>query len=62
MNNEKLIYTKRLANILVQNGFKILRSEINVKDVTKRVFIFENSEDLEAFVKTYQDNCKKERG
>ena len=57
-NNTKVVFSKELANILVNKGFKILKTEINLKDARFKVFVFEYSEELEKAVEEY----KKSKG
>lgn len=49
--NEYVIYSKRLANELVSRGFKLIRTELNIKYPKYLVFIFEDSKDLRSFIK-----------
>lgn len=58
-NTTKVVFSKDLANKLVNLGFKLIKTEINLKDTKFKVFIFENSEDLEAVVAQYK---KEKRG
>ena len=53
-NTTKVVFSKDLANKLVNLGFKLIKTEINLKDTKFKVFIFENSEDLEAVVESYK--------
>lgn len=54
-NNEKVVYSKSLMNILVDAGFKLLRSEVNIRDTRYRVFIFQNSPELEAMIAKHRN-------
>ena len=53
-NTTKVVFSKDLANKLVNLGFKLIKTEINLKDPKFKVFIFDNSEDLEAVVAQYK--------
>lgn len=55
----KIIYSKILANHLVNLGFRLIRTEINIKDISKRVFVFEYSDELQAVVDEYIKNKNK---
>ena len=46
-------YSARLAGYLRKQGFKILGSEINLKQPKYDVFLFEDTPLLRAVVKTY---------
>ena len=50
---EKCIFSKKLMNHLVDLGFKVIRSEVNIKDVNMRVFFFEYSDELQAVIDEY---------
>lgn len=52
----KIVYSKALANHLVNLGFSLVRTEINFKDPNYRVFIFEYSAELEAVILEYKKN------
>lgn len=58
MPNTKVVFSKELANILVNKGFKIIKTDINLKDPKFKVFIFELSEALLEEVEAY----KKSKG
>ena len=53
-NTTKVVFSKDLANKLVNLGFKLIKTEINLKEPKFKVFLFENSEDLEAVVAQYK--------
>ena len=55
MNNieERVVFSKKLANELVDKGFEIIRTEVNIKDPKFRVFIFEKSPELDAVIDSY---------
>lgn len=57
-NNTKVVFSKELANKLVNKGFKLLKTEINLKDPKFKVFVFEYSDGLEKAVEEY----KKSKG
>lgn len=41
-----VIYSMKIANILIDKGFQLKNIGINFKDTSKKVFIFEDSEEL----------------
>ena len=53
-NTEVIVYGKNLANILVNSGQTILRTEFNIKDPKYRVFIFERTPECMALIEAYQ--------
>lgn len=62
MSNEtKVVFSKELANKLVNDGFKIVKTEINLKDPKFKVFIFEYSEELANAIEAYK-NAKLKGG
>lgn len=46
-----IIYTWRLANKLYERGFKPIKKELNTKDPTHEVILFEDTPQLRAAVK-----------
>jgi hypothetical protein len=54
MQNTKVVFSKELANKLVNAGFELIKTEINIKDPKYRVFIFKNTPELEAMVANYK--------
>lgn len=54
MPNTKVVFSKELANILVDKGFKIIKTDINLKDPKFKVFVFENSEGLLEEIEAYR--------
>ena len=54
MPNTKVVFSKELANILVNKGFKIIKTDINLKDCKYKVFIFQYSEELEKEIEAYR--------
>ena len=56
LTNTKVVFSKELANILVNRGFSILRTEINLRDPKFKVFVFENSPELMAAIEEYKSN------
>lgn len=60
MDNTKYqyIFSLRLAGFLMLNGFRILRINHNLKFFGKDVYIFENSEKLQAAMGEYMKNKK----
>ena len=54
MPNTKVVFSKELANILVNKGFKIIKTDINLKDCKYKVFIFELSEALLEEIEAYR--------
>ena len=57
MPNTKVVFSKELANNLVNSGFKVLRTELNLKDPKFKVFVFEDSEGLQEAI----DEFKKKK-
>lgn len=55
-NDTKIVFSKELANILCSKGFKLLKTEINLKDCKYKVFIFEYSEGLEKAIEEYKES------
>ena len=53
--NEIIIYSKNLATHLKEKGFKLIRSEINVKYPKYNVFIFQKDDTIEEVIKKYLD-------
>ena len=54
----KCIFSKKLMNHLADLGFKVIRSEVNIKDVNMRVFFFEYSDELQAVIDEYVKSRK----
>ena len=52
----KIIYSKALCNYLISKGINPIRSEVNIKDVNYRVFVFEETSELLALVEAYVQN------
>lgn len=52
----KIVYTTKLANYLDKLGFKCLRTEINIKNPNFKVFIFEETPELNAVIEAYIKN------
>ena len=52
-NKPYKVFTKRLANLLCQQGFKIVGTEINNRKPWLYVYLFENSEALQASVEEF---------
>ena len=55
-NTEIIVYSKTLANNLVNNGFHLIRTEINFKNDKYRVFVFERTPEVEAMIDTYRSS------
>lgn len=51
MKNDVVIFSNRLANELIENGFNIKRVGLNKKDNKETVFYFENTEELKNYLK-----------
>lgn len=56
----KCIYNMRLAGFLMMNGMRILRVDKNFSRPWRKVFIFENSKDIEKLIETYKELKSKE--
>lgn len=54
MKDVFIVYSKKVATELVEKGFKILKTEVNIKDTRFLVFIFENSVELQEIIKGYK--------
>lgn len=54
-----VIYSLKIANELQDKGFKIKDIGVNLKDVSKKVFVFEDSEELFLELKKYNINPEK---
>lgn len=52
---EFIIYSKRLANELAKNGFKVLRADINYKYPNLYVFVFEDTPELREAVEKFRN-------
>lgn len=54
----KFIFSRRLARYLIDNGFELLNVQPDKKDITKDVYVFEDTPELNlaisAFTKTHQ--------
>lgn len=59
---EKIIFTKKLALYLRNNGCKILRTRPNVQKPEFDVWIFEDSDRLQKYIKKYMDNIYESKG
>lgn len=51
MKNDVVIFSNRLTNELIENGFNIKRVGLNKKDNKETVFYFENTEELKNYLK-----------
>ena len=49
------VFTKRLANILCEQGFNFVRTEINNEKPWLYVYLFEDSEELRAAIQEFLD-------
>ena len=58
-DNEVAIFSLRLANEFINHDQALLRTEINLKFPEYKIFIFENSEYIQA---TLDYELKKKRG
>lgn len=56
MKNTYKIFTLKLANKLVKMGFDIVDWEINTKKPDLKVFIFENSKELQDAITKINNN------
>lgn len=54
----KFIFSRRLARYLIDNGFELLNVQPDKKDITKDVYVFEDTPELNltisAFTKAHQ--------
>lgn len=48
MKNNKIIYSFKVATALVEQGFKPVDTRRNFKDITKYVWFFEDTPELQA--------------
>ena len=55
-NNERVIYSKRLALELRKQGFKLLRTDININFPQFDVYIFQDDEKLQDAINAYSAN------
>jgi hypothetical protein len=57
MNTEKdyVIFSQRVAGILMQNGCRLKKIKPSNKDVTKFVYFFQNSETVRSIVEQYSN-------
>ena len=53
MTNERIIYSKKLALVLRQQGFKLLRTGINENHPQFITYIFKDDEKLQAAINEY---------
>lgn len=53
------IYTKKLANYLCKQGFKVIGTDINNQKPWLNVFIFEDSKELRKEVKKWRENANE---
>ena len=53
MRNEIIIYSIKLANKIVNAGFKVLRTDINFKNPNYKVFVFENRPEIQAMLDSF---------
>lgn len=58
MTNEYTIYTKWLANALINQGFRVIRTEANKKQPELICWIFENNADLQIAIRYLTHNRK----
>lgn len=59
---EKIIFTKKLALYLRGNGCKIVRTRPNIQKPEFDVWIFENNDRLQKYIKKYMDNIYESKG
>ena len=56
MNKDYVVYGLRLAHFLINRGFELKNTSININNPKYKVFYFENSEELQAAVASYKSN------
>ena len=54
--NERIIYSKRLALVLRQQGFNLLRTGINENFPQFNTYIFEDNENLQDAINAYSES------
>lgn len=59
-NNDVVVYTQKLAGILMQNGYRLANVSRNKEDDKKFVFYFAYKEGIMDFIDRYR--AKQERG
>ncbi len=47
------VFTKRLANLLCEQGYRVVGTEINNRKPWLYVYLFENTEDLRASIEEF---------
>lgn len=50
MRDNKIVYSYRVATALIDKGFKVVDTQRNFKDMTKFVWFFERTPELEAAI------------
>lgn len=56
MTNERIIYSKKLALVLRQQGFELVRTGINENFPQYNTYIFKNDEKLQDAINAYSSN------
>lgn len=56
------VFTKRLANILCQKGFKVVRTEINNEKPWLYIYLFEDSDALQEVIQEFLNEEAMKRG
>lgn len=54
----KRVFTRKLAVYLREQGFKIVRTEVNYKKPQFDIYVFEDTPDLELAIIRYSENGK----
>ncbi len=58
-NNDVVVYTQKLAGILMQNGYRLANVSRNKKDDKKFVFYFAYKEGIKDFIDCYRAQQEK---
>lgn len=53
--DEIKVYSLKLANKLINKGYKLINTEINLKFPQFKIFVFEGSDDLISEIQTYKE-------
>ena len=54
-SDEQIIFTQKLAGMLMSKGFVLKRIDKSNKDKNKNIFIFNKSEELLKYIKQYKN-------
>lgn len=62
LNKPYKVFTKRLANLLCEQGYQVIGTEINNQKPWLYVYLFENTEELRASVERFLSEEGRKHG